>query len=49
MMGMKKEEDTTEGQERREAMSGKRGSLAQRRITLETLKMPKVRHVVCQS
>ena len=49
MTGMKKKEEvTTEGQERRRAMSGRRANLAQKRITLETLKMPKVRHVVCQ-
>merc|ERR1712008_21265 len=45
MMGMKKGKVTTEDQETRGAMSGRRVSLAQRRITLETLKMPKVRHV----
>merc|ERR1711934_940289 len=46
--GMKKEEVTAGGQERRRAMNGRRASLAPRRITFETLKMPKVRHVVCQ-
>merc|ERR1711934_948583 len=49
MTGMKKEEEvTTGGQERRRAMNGRRANLAPRRITFETLKMPKVRHVVCQ-
>ena len=46
MTGMKKEEVTTGGHERRRAMSGRRANLAPRRIMSETLKMPKVRHVV---
>merc|ERR1719234_398120 len=44
MMGTKMV--TTEGQEMRAAMKGRRGSLDQRRIMSETLKMLKVRLVV---
>ena len=47
MMATKMEEEvTTEDQGMREAMRGRRVSLAPRRIMSETLKMHKVRHVV---